>query len=225
MAKTYKREKGKTRSLVLHSASKLFIEKGYENTRIKDIANDSGVSYNEIFRMFIDKDNLLSQLIDLVIEYQFNFSQEFLKDKTKDTLLLYAFESVLQLYIAESYEHIREMYAVSYSLPHTSHKIYEFITEKLENVFQEYLPEYETKDFYELEIASAGIMRGFIINPCNMYFTMDRKITRFIKTTLKIYEVPKEKIEEIINFVKQFDMKKLAQEVLETLFDYIINRT
>ena len=30
-----------------------------------------------------------------------------------------------------------------------------------ENVFKEYLPEYETKDFYELEIATAGIMRGF----------------------------------------------------------------
>ena len=36
-------------------------------------------------------------------------------------------------------ENIREMYAVSYSLPHTSHKIYEYITEKIENVFKEFL--------------------------------------------------------------------------------------
>lgn len=225
MARPFNRERSKTRTLVLHSATKLFIENGYTNTRIKDISNDSGVGYNEIFRMFIDKDNLLSQLIDLVIEHQFNYSEEFLKDKTDDKLLLYAFESTLQLYIAESHEHIREMYAVSYSLPNTSHKIYEFITEKLENVFQKYLPEYETKDFYELEIASAGIMRGLIINPCNMYFTMDRKVMRFLKTTLKIYEVPKDKIEEVIKFVKGFDMKKIAQEVLDTLYEYIINRT
>ena len=225
MARTFKRERGKTRSLVLHSASKLFIERGYSNTRIKDIATDSGVGYNEIFRMFIDKDNLLSQLVDLVIEHQFNFTEEYLKDKTNDKLLYYAFESVLQLYIAESSEHIREMYSVSYSLPHTSHKIYEFITEKLENVFKEYLPEYETKDFYELEIACAGIVRGFIIYPCNMYFTMDRKVSRLLKTILKIYEVPKERIEETIRFVNQFDMKNLAKEVLDTLFEYIINRT
>lgn len=225
MARNLKRERSKTRTLVLHSATKLFIERGYSNTRIKDIAVESGVGYNEIFRMFIDKDNLLSQLIDLVIEHQFNFTKSYLQDKTTDKLIIYAFESVLQLYIAESHEHIREMYAVSYSLPNTSHKIYDFITEKLEEVFKEYLIDYETKDFYELEIACSGIVRGFIINPCNMYFTMDRKVNRLLKTILKIYEVPKEKIEETINFVKQFDMKTVAEEVLDTLFDYIISNT
>ena len=117
------------------------------------------------------------------------------------------------------------MYAVSYSLPSTSHKIYDYITKKLEGVFQSYLPDYETKDFYELEIATAGIMRGFIINPCNMYFTMRRKINRFIKTTLKIYEVPKEKIDEIIKVVESFDMNSYAEETINTLYEYIINRT
>jgi len=225
MARPLKREKGVSRSMILHSATKLFLEKGYSNTRVRDISNDSGVTYNEIFRMYEDKDTLLSHLINLVIAHQFEFSENYLKNITDDKLYLYVFESTLQLYIAESMEHIREMYAVSYSLPNTSHKIYEYITEKIENVFKDYLPHYETKDFYELEIACAGIMRGFIINPCNMYFTMDRKVRRFIKTTLKIYEVPKEKIEETIKFVESFDMKKLAKEVIDTLYEYIINRT
>ena len=225
MARPRNREPGISRTLVLHSAIKMFIEKGYSNTKIHDISNECGVTYNEIYRMFVDKETLLSYLVDLVIEHQFEFADKFLKDKTEDKLFKYAFESVLQLYIAESSEHIREMYSVSYSLPHTSHKIYEFITEKLENVFKEYLPEYETKDFYELEIACAGIVRGFIIYPCNMYFTMDRKVSRLLKTILKIYEVPKERIEETIKFVNQFDMKNLAKEVLDTLFEYIINRT
>ena len=225
MARPLKREKGVSRSMILHSATKLFLEKGYSNTRVRDISNDSGVTYNEIFRMYEDKDTLLSHLINLVIAHQFEFSENYLKNITDDKLYLYVFESTLQLYIAESMEHIREMYAVSYSLPNTSHKIYEYITEKIENVFKDYLPHYETKDFYELEIACAGNMRGFIINPCNMYFTMDRKVRRFIKTTLKIYEVPKDKIEETIKFVESFDMKKLAKKVIDTLYEYIINRT
>ena len=225
MARPLNREKGKTRTLVLHSATKLFIEKGYTNTRIKDIADDSGVGYNEIFRMFVDKDNLLSHLVNLVIEHQFEKSIEYLKEQSEDKLLLYIFECVLQLYICEINDNIREMYAVSYSMPSTSHKIYDYITEKLENVFHKYLPEYETKDFYELEIASAGIMRGYIINPCNMYFTIERKIAKFLETSLKIYEVPHEKINEAISFVNQFDMKSLAKEVLDTLFEYISNRT
>lgn len=225
MARPLNRERGKTRTLVLHSATKLFMERGYFNTRIKDIAEDSNVGYNEIFRLYKDKDTLLSQLVDLVMEHQFEFSNKFLKDKTDDLLFIYAFESVLQLYIAESSENLREMYTESYSLPNSSHKIYNYITEKLEKVFKKFLPLYETKDFYELEIASAGIMRGYIVNPCDMYFTMDRKVRRYLKTTLKIYEVPKEKIEETINFVESFDMKKLSDEVINTLYDYIINRT
>lgn len=225
MSRPFNREKSKTRTLVLHSATKLFIENGYTNTRIKDIASDSGVGYNEIFRMFIDKDNLLSQLVDLVIEHQFEMSKKYLKDKSDDKLLLYVFESILQLYICEINDNIREMYSVSYTLPNTSHKIYEYFTKKIENVFRTYLKEYETKDFYELEIATAGIMRGFIINPCNMYFTIDRKVNRFIRTTLKIYEVPKEKIEETIKTIETFNMEEYAKDVMDTLYAYISSRT
>ncbi len=225
MARPFKRERGLSRKLILHSAIKMFIERGYANTKIHDVANDCGVSYNEIYRMMGDKDTLLSHLVDLVIQHQFEFSDEFLKDKTDNKLFKYAFESVLQLYIAESKEHIREMYAVSYSMSSTTHKIYDFITKKLEDTFKEFLPEYSTKEFYELEMASAGIMRGYIINPCTMYFTMDRKVERFLQTSLRIYKVPEEKIEEVMNFVNSFDMEKLASEVLDTLYEYIINRT
>lgn len=225
MSRPFNREKSKTRTLVLHSATKLFIENGYTNTRIKDIANDSGVGYNEIFRMFTDKDNLLSHLVDLVIEHQFEMSKKYLESFSDDKLLLYIFENVLQLYICELNDNIREMYAVSYSMPSTSHKIYSYVTEKIESVFKEYLPEYETKDFYELEIATAGIMRGFIINPSTMYFTIDRKVNRFIKTILKIYEVPKEKIDEVIKTIEQFKMKDYAKEVISTLYEYISTRT
>lgn len=224
MSRPLNREKGKTRTLVLHAATKLFIENGYTNTRIKDIAAESQVGYNEIFRMFIDKDNLLSQLVNLVIEHQFEMSKSYLKDDYDD-LFLYVFECVLQLHIAELSENIREMYAVSYSMPNTSHKIYDCITNKLETVFHKYLPEYETKDFYELEIAAAGIMRGFIINPCNMYFTMDRKINRFVRTLLKIFEVPKEEINEIIKKINTFNMNIYAKEVIDTLYEYISTRT
>ena len=225
MARPLKRERGISRTLVLHSAIKMFMEKGYSNTKIYDISNECGVTYNEIYRMFVDKETLLSHLVDLVIEHQFEFTDEFLKDKTEDKLFKYAFESVLQLYIAESKEHIREMYSVSYSMPITTHKIYDFITKKLEDTFKDYLPEFNTKEFYELEMASAGIMRGYIINPCTMYFTMDRKIERFLQTSLRIYKVPEEKIGNVINFIKKFDMENLAQKVLDTLYEYIINRT
>ena len=182
MVRPVNRKKEKTKALVLNSATQLFIKNGYKNTRIRDIAIESNVGYTEIFRMFNDKDSLLSQLVDILIEYQFEISKKILKDKTDDKLLIYAFECVLQLYITEINNNIREMYAVSYTMPQISYKIYDNIALKLEEIFKDHLPDYETKDFYELEIAAAGVMRGFIINPCTIDFPIQNKVKRFLNT-------------------------------------------
>lgn len=225
MGRPLKRKKEETRTLILHSAAKLFIEQGYSNTRIRDIAGAANVSYNDVFRLFGEKDNILSELVGLVLEFQFEKSREVTNKYTNDKLNLYAFETVLQLYIAESLEHIREMYLVSYSLPHASKVIYKTITEKLEEIFKEELPYLETKDFYELEIACAGIMRGYISVPCDMYFTMERKVNRFIEATYKLYDVSSERIDNIKKFISQFDFKILSKEVLGTLFEYLESNT
>ena len=225
MARKLNREKNITKSMILHSASKLFLERGYANTKIADIAHDAGITYNEVFRICTDKETILCELVGLVLECQFKETERILKNVTNDKLLMYAFETVLQLHMAESIEHIREMYSVSYSLPHSSKIIYRTITSKLEEVFKSSLPHLETKDFYELEIASAGIMRGFITVPCDIYFTMNRKIKRFLETTFKIYNVSDEKILEVIEFVNQFDFTKIAKDVINSLFDYLQTNT
>ena len=221
MARPLNRKKEETRSLILHSAAKLFIEHGYSNTRIKDIANDANVSYNDVFRLFEEKDNILSELVGLVLEFQFEKSIEITKKYTNNKLHIYAFETVLQLHVAESLEHIREMYLASYSLPNASKVVYKTITSKLEDIFKDRLPNLETKDFYELEIAIAGIMRGYISVPCDMYFTMERKVKIFLETVFKIYDVSKDEIKEILKFIEQFDFKKYADEILNSLFNYL----
>ena len=93
------------------------------------------------------------------------------------------------------------------------------------DVFKDHLPHLEEKDFYELEIASAGIMRGYLTVPCDMYFTMDRKVRKFLETTFKIYDVPKEKIEEAIEFVSRFNFNEIASAVINNLFKYLEKRT
>ena len=98
------------------------------------------------------------------------------------------------------------------------------MTEKLESIFKDNLSELETKDFYELEIATSGIMRAFMTIPCNMYFTMDRKISRFLETTLKIYDIPKEKIKEIEAFVSKFDFEKIVKEMIEYTLEDLENK-
>ncbi len=83
------------------------------------------------------------------------------------------------------------------------------------------MPDLETKDFYKLEIATGGIMRGFMTVPCNMWFTMDQKVASFLECSFRMYKVPDEKIAEAIEFVKQFDFKGIAKQTIDSLMKFL----
>lgn len=214
-----------TRSKILRGAAKLFLSIGFEKATIVKIADEAQVNRGSVINFFNTKEAIVSELVAYVLEGQFKAISELLKGKTDDKILLYAAETTLQLYMAESSEHMREMYNVAYSLPRSSAVIYHTITEKLEYIFKEYLPTWKTKEFYEREISSAGIMRNHMSVPCDMYFTMDRKIHSFLESTFLLYRVPDEKIEEAIEFVKRFDWKTESQKVIDNMLSYLKSKT
>lgn len=203
---------------VLYAAAKLFLQKGFSVTTVKEIAKEAGVSTSTMLYIHESKENILAALVKDILERQFTKTEELLRDITDDKILFYATETTLQLHIVESHEYIRDLYNAAYSMPKTTENIQKTITGKLEYVFKDHLPHLQTKDFFELEVASCGIMRGFMSIPCDMYFTMERKIRRFLETTFLIYRVSDEKIEETIRFVSQFDFVKLAEEVINSMF-------
>ena len=209
------------RSKVLRAAAKLFVEGGYEKSSIAKIADTAKLNRGSLCFVFKDKESILCELVSHVLQLQFDVAGEILGDKSTDKILFYATETTLQLYIAESSEQMREMYNVSYSMPHSANVIYRFITERLKSVFENQLPDWEMKDFYEGEIAAAGVMRNFMSVPCDVYFTMDRKIRAFLEATFLLFRVSDEKIAEVIAFVETLDWNAIIKEVTERLPDYL----
>lgn len=45
--------------------------------------------------------------------------------------------------------------------------------------------------------------------PCDMYFTMKRKVKRYLEITFLVYKVPDEKVQEAIQFVSTIDLPSL----------------
>ena len=206
---------------VLRAAAKMFLEDGYETTTLRAISERSGVEKHTILYVFGEKEAILCDLVKLLLEAQYDAVSDFLEDKTDDKILLYAAETVLQLYMAESSEHIREMYTASYSLPNSSRIVYNTITEKIQETFDEYLPGLEPRDYYEYEIAAAGIMRNFITVPCDLFFPMERKVRKFLQATLRMYRIPEDKIDEATGFVFRFDFERLAERTLSGMYNYM----
>lgn len=210
-----------TKDKVLYSAAVLFLEKGFQKTTIIDIAQHAGVNRGSVVFAITNKENLLRMLAEYVLDGQFKASRKIVQGKTEDPILYYAVETALQLYMAESSEQVREIYAAAYSMPSTSELIYSKTTEHLEPLFRKYNPQWEARDFYECEIASGSIIRGYMAKPCDCYFTITRKVRAFLKNSLAMYRVPEEKVEEAVQFVLALDFEKIAKETIENLLLYL----
>ncbi|MCD7863517.1 MAG: TetR/AcrR family transcriptional regulator [Lachnospiraceae bacterium] len=221
MAKVSKEQSEEMKRRIVNAAAKSILEKGFTNTTVRSITSKLGISIGTFNSHFRTKEDVLCELIAFVLDQQFSISEKLIAGKTDDKLLLYAAETVLQLHIAEMDENLRDVYSAAYSLPKTSALIQQKVTIKIEDIFREYLPGLETKDFYILEIATGGIMRGFMTVPCSMWFTMEQKTEAFLKNAFRLYDVPPEKIQEAVAFVKQFNFEKIAKETLSGILQYL----
>lgn len=202
-----------TRKKILSASVKVFLEKGYEGATAKEIADLAGISAGSPFSFFGNKEGVLLELVRMMFSGQFELA-ETLTGEGADPLLLYGVETALQIHITELSWQLRELYVMAYSLSSTSEFIYEQTAARLSVIFGPYLPHCEGKDFYELEVASGSIMRGFMAKPCDRYFTIERKLRRFLQCCFKLYEVPPEKYEPVIERVLQLDLKHMAEQMI-----------
>ncbi len=212
------------RDRIVLAAAELFIKKGFANTSVKEISIESGVTENSIYYEMKTKEAILAELITYVIERQHEITDEVVKDKTENKLFRFAFLKALQLYLSEVSENIRELYTTVYSIPKTWDYIKEVNADILKDVFGERLPDLDFKDFYELQIATGGIMRAYLTVPCNMYFTKSQKVKRYIESTFRVLKVEDETISLTLEFLSQFDFSKLAQETADGLYNYCEKR-
>ena len=209
------------RRKILLKAANMFLSQGYTQTTLRELARESGVNIGSLMHLFENKENILCALVSVVLDGQFSAAQKLLSNMTDDKILFWAAETTLQLYMAESSEQIRDLYITAYSLPKTSDIIRRSIAEKMSEYFLPYNPGYQEKDFYEMEIATGGIIRGFMSVPCDMYFTMDTKVARYLETSFRVYKVPQEKTQEAIQFVSRFDFAQIAQNVIDSLLSML----
>lgn len=215
MARRYDSEGAKRR--ILSACVRLFIEKGYRKTKMTDILSAADVSSGTFQNIFHTKDGVLMELVEFMFENQFELAGG-LAEKFTNPVMLYGIETALQPTLAELNENLREIYLEAYTQPNTAEYIYRKMATKLYNIFSPYFPDYSESDFYELEIGSAGIMRGYMSRPCDVYFTLERKLARFLKISMNAYNVPEERQQYAISYVLGLDIRKIADQVMQKLF-------
>ena len=207
------------RKKILSVFVQLFIEKGYKETIMAEIVKTAGVSNSTFQNIFHSKDGVLMDLTEFMFENQFDVAMKMLaKYASLGSAYLYAVETAIQLTLVELNENLREIYVEAYTFPKTMEYIYEKTSTVNYQLFHQYLPDHSESDFYEMEIGTGGIMRSYMAKPCNKYFTLEKKLDKFLEMTLAVYHVPEEDITAIRAFIAELDIKNIANTVMQELF-------
>ena len=159
----------------------------------------------------------LTELTEFMFGNQFDISGKMVGENT-NPVLLYAVETCLQLTLAELNENLREIYVEAYTVPENIELIHKKTAVQLQKIFVPYLPDYSASDFYEMEIGTSAFMRGYMARPCDMYFTLERKLARFLSMSLSVFKVPQEEQEAILSYIENLNIREIASKVMQQLF-------
>ena len=172
MARRY--DSGDAKRRILTACVRLFLEKGYTNTKVAEILKEADVSAGSFQNIFHTKDGVLTELIGMMFGRQFGAVRA-LAANAPSPVYIYAVETALQLALTELSENIRDIYIEAYTFPATMEIIHRSTTTELQTAFSAYLPGCAECDFYEMELGTAGMMRGYMARRCDPYFTLERK--------------------------------------------------
>lgn len=219
MARRYDSADSKRR--IISACVSLFIEKGYTETRMTDILKTADVSSGTFQNIFHTKDGVLGEFIEFTFAAQFNAANKIVAangGNTENPAVYYATETALQLALTEINENLRSVYIEAYTQQESAELIYQKTASELYRLFNKYMPGLTSSEFYEREIGTSSLMRGYMSRPCDVYFTLEKKIQVFADIALSAYNVPAEAKAEAMAFVRGLDMTKVAREFSHELF-------
>lgn len=208
---------------ILTVCVRLFLEKGYKRSTLAEIIKKADVSYSTFQNIFRAKDGVLTELVEFMFSNQFAMA----RDETGAKLppvYVYAVETAIQMTLTELNENLREIYIEAYTEKEASEYILRETAKELHGIFGSYLPDATERDFYNMEIGSASIMRGYMAHPCDEELTLEKKLRLFLTMSLRAYNVPKEEVEQVIRFVEGLDIRGIAEQVMQKLFKALAMR-
>lgn len=217
MPRRYSSEESKKR--ILSASVRLFLEKGYSNTTVAEILKAASVTSSTFQNIFKTKDGILLELIGFMFLNQFSMAKKIAENGLKP-VYVYAAETSLQLTLAEINENLRDIYVEVYSHPETLSLIQRKTSNEIKGIFSEYISsDYKDSDIYEIEIGTSGMMRNYMAKKCDIYFTLEKKLEKYIDISLGAYNVPEAERKEIIGYVLSIDMRQIAKDVMQKLFE------
>ena len=119
-----------TKERIMRASFKLFLENGYENTQIRQIAEESQAVTGSIYHFFRNKEDILRALIRPIFTKQIEICQNAVSDE-ESPLMQYLISCGVQLATCQKHRNLHEIYYLCYTSNDLCSEIIESNTEFL----------------------------------------------------------------------------------------------
>lgn len=209
-----------TKLEIIATATRLFLEKGYSNVVVQDIAKEIGISQGNLTFHFPTKEHLITELIKYLCDFQWQIMErEIVTGNT--ALAAYLFE--ITAMAASCYDDAvaKDMYVSAYTLPMCLRLIRQSDTKKVRGIFSGYCPDWEDTDFVLAENIASGIEYSMFTTEREQGVPLARKLAGSLNAIMLIYNVPDEVRKNTVQQVLELDYENMGRRMLREFNEYV----
>ncbi len=206
--------------MIVQIASKLYLEKGFEDTSNKEICEILNISPGNLTFHYPQREHVLTEFVKELCDFQWRMI-EVLEHEDKSPLLALCIEFAANAAIAEESDAMRNIFISAYTHPMPLAVIRENDTKKTQQIFSMYCPEWSDEQFAIMENLYSGIEYGTFSALGNSGDSLDLIVATGIDSILRLYNVPEELRNKKIEKIIAMDYRSFGRKILSDFKDYI----
>lgn len=216
--------RGKATELeIVRAASRLFLEKGYSKTTIREIASQLEISPGHLMFYFPSKEHLLARVVDMLSDFQWGLMKR-VTDEGESRLTAICFELMTKASACEQSEVARDFYISAYQSALTLEIIRKNNSERAQEIFSEYCDGWSENQFLEAETLISGIEYSTFMTTKSSS-PLDTRISGALNALMAIYNVPEKIRRDKINKALSLDYRSMGRRILAEFIEYVNNTT
>ena len=209
-----------TKKMIVQIASRLYLEKGFENTSNKEICDILQISPGNLTFHFPQREHVLTEFVKELCDFQWRMI-EVLEQEDKSPLLALCIEIATMAAAAEEDEAIRDIYISSYTYQMPLAVIRENDTRKTQRIFSEFNPDWTDEQFRVMETLYSGIEYAIFSSAGHDDLSLDMRVACGLDAALRLYNVPEDLRNQKIEKIIAMDYRSLGKRILSDFKDYI----
>jgi AcrR family transcriptional regulator len=207
-----KEHKAAVRGKISSVARKLFLEQGYQNTKMRQIKEAAEVKMGTIYHFYKNKEDILEKI---VMKAFFRVQERTESFTHGDKQLHLASELAWHVHTMAQHPPSAELYMISYNSPDIAAQLLINQIQRSKMIFGDRFPNLAEADYEVYAMSARGLMQSICLQAVRGTLTDPETIIR--KSTillLKMMDTPKEEIEQVLSNLQAL---QLAEKVAVAL--------